>query len=225
MAEGTTPTATAVKKTNAAQDQAMANDIGGALKLIDGVAGNAEISALLLKRGYDEAKLAEGRTLQSAAQAAFVARQTALGLEENAVKTLKATAKAASDRYADFRGTARASFTAQADRTALLLNGAVPKDRDKFITQATASYTTAKSGTYQTQMTTDGYDATTLTAALAELTALAQADTAQNQASGAAKLATTARDAAHKSLMTYTKRLRAMAKVALKNRPDLLGQL
>lgn len=217
--------ATKVKKENAEQNQQIENDIGSALGLIDGIAGNAEIAALLLKKGYDTAKLQEGRALQGVAQTAFEARQSAMGLEETAVKNLEAADKGARDRYADFRGTARASFTGKADRLALNLNGAVQEDRDKFITQAQTSYSIAKSADYLDQMTTDGYDDETLQAALDELVILKNADTAQNNASGAAAKATTTRDNAYKSLMVYIKRLKGMARVALKKRPDLAGQL
>ncbi len=222
----TTPKAAATaKRKKAEQDQKIENDISSALTLIDGIAGNAEIAALLLKKGYDAPKLQEGRDLQSAAQTAFEARQSAMGLEETAVKVLEAADKAARDRYADFRGTARTSFTGRADRTALNLNGNVEEDRDKFITQAQTSYSIAKNSTYLAQMTTDGYDAPTLQAALAELVTLKNADNAQNMASGTASQATTQRDNAYKALMVYIRRLKGMARVALKKRPDLAGQL
>ena len=227
MAE-TTPTPAPVTTTpnkNADQDQVIANDIGGTLLLMDGIANNAEIAAVMLKKGYDTTKLAEGRTLQSAAQTAFEARQSALGLKETAVNALETADKGARDRYADFRGTSRASFTGQADRTALNLNGNVFKDRQKFITQAQTSYNIAKTAAYATQMATDGYDGITLQAALDELIALGQADVAQNLASGGAATATAQRNTAYKALMVYVKRLRGIARVALKKRPDLLGAI
>ena len=229
MAEETKTDGTAATQAttqhNAEQDQAIADDIGNALLLIDGIANNAEIAAIMLKKGYDATKLADGRTLQSAAQTAFEARQSALGAKQTAVNALSAAGMAASERYTDFRGTARTSFTGQADRTALNLNGIVAKDRQKFITQARTSYNAAKTAAYAAQMATDGYDAATIQAALDELVALEQANVAQNTASGAAQSATANRNAAYKALLVYVRRLRGMARVALKKRPDLLGQL
>lgn len=213
-------------KRNAEQDQQIADKITAAAQYLDTVEGDAEISALLATRGYTTAKLAEGHSLQKAAQSAFTQRQIALAAQGQATAGMSGSASAARDMVLDFRETVRSisTFTAS-DRTALKVNGTLPADKQKMITLARASYQAARQEPYAVALATYGFPAATLDAAVAALDAYSKADTDQNNAIGAAVKATADRNAAVKELDAYMKQLRGLAKVALRQRPDLLKKL
>ena len=213
-------------KRNAEQDQLIADKITAAAQYLDTVEGDAEIAALLAARGYTAARLAEGRTLYRTAQSAFTDRQVAMAAQGQATAGLSGSAASARDMYLDFRDTVRSisTFTAS-DRTALKVNGALPADKQKMITLARTSYQAAQQEPYAATLATYGFPAATLDAALAALDAYSKADTDQNTAIGAAVKATADRNAAVKALDAYMKQLRGIAKVALRQRPDLLKKL
>jgi hypothetical protein len=208
------------------QDQKIANRITAAAQYLDTIEGNPEISTLLSTRGYDAAKLAEGHTLQRAAQSTFTQRQLTLAAQGQATAGISGTSATAREMYVDFRETVRSitAFTA-ADRTALKVNGSIPADKQKMITLARSSYEAAALPPYAATLATYGFPAATLAAAQAALDAYSKADTDQNTASGDATRATAARNAAVKELDAYMKQLKGLAKVALRQRPDLLKKL
>jgi hypothetical protein len=209
----------------AEQDQAIANAITAARQLVGTARTDAEIAGILSQRGYDEAALAQGLQLQEAAQAAFTARQTAMAAQKQATAALTGANTTARQTYADFRETARAVFTPSADRTALGLTGAVPKDTQKFVTLARASYTAARTEPYRSTLATYGYSSETIAQAITTLDALIVADETQNAAIGAAKKATADRDAAYKALDAWTRQFKRIAKVALRTQPALARKL
>lgn len=213
-------------KRNAEQDQVIADKITAAAQYLDTVVGDAEISALLAARGYDEQKLKAGRTLQAAAQAAFTHRQTMLAAQGHATAGLSGSTATAREMYIDFRETVRAitTFTAS-DRTALKVTGTIPADKQIMITAARASYQAAQAEPYASILATYGYPAAAIAAALAALDAQSAADTDQNSAIGSATKATADRNAAVKALDAYMKQIKGIAKVALRKRPDLLKKL
>jgi hypothetical protein len=113
----------------------------------------------LAARGYDAAKLAEGLNLQQAAHAAFTARQTALAGQKQAIAAADGAEATARHTFDDFRETARAVFTASADRTALGLVDKIRNDTQKFITEVRTSDTTAQTEPYQATLATYGFPA------------------------------------------------------------------
>jgi hypothetical protein len=225
MTDPVVPTPKPVKR-NAEQDQIIADKITAAAQYLDTVEGDPEISAVLVTRGYDTAKLKEGRTLHAAAQSAFTQRQLTMAAQGQATAGLSGNAATAREMVVDFRETVRSitAFTA-ADRVALKVNGTLPTDKQKFITLARASYEAAQQPPYAATLATYGFPAATITAALAALDAYSKADTDQNTAIGAATKATADRNAAVKALDAYMKQLRGIAKVALRKRPDLFKKL
>ena len=161
------------------QDRIITADSAAALALIEAIQGDEEIAGIMAGRGYPLARFSEGRDLQAALQSAVSARQTAMGTAENARAALAVADAAARTRYGDFRGTARPVFTSSADRTALQVNGNVPRDRQRFITLANTSYTNAKAAPYQNILKDYGETSAALNDALAGLKALADAETAR----------------------------------------------
>ena len=225
----TTPPPPKPKPSRAAQDQRLANDIAAARVLLETARIDAEIAPLLAARGYDAAKLAQGLAAQQAAQDAYTARQTALGLLGNGATNADAAQTTARQNYADFRETGRAvaavSSNAAAARATLGLNGKVQADAQKFITQARASYAAARQAPHAAQFATYGYPEAILAALESALDALEQAQRAHTAADSGAQDATRRRDAAFKALSEWLAPFKRIAKVALRARPDLLARL
>jgi hypothetical protein len=163
--------------------------------------------------------------LQQAAQAAFTVRQTALAAQKQAVAAADGAEATARHTFDDFRETARAVFTSAADRTALGVTGSVPKDQQKFITTARASYAAAQAEPYQAAFATYGFPAATIAVALATLDSFTTAIEAQKSAVGAATQATAAREAAVKELYAWVKQFSKIAAVALRAQPALTKKL
>jgi hypothetical protein len=209
----------------AEQDQAIADSITAARQLIETARTDPEIAPLLAARGYDAAKLADGLKLQETAQAAFTARQQAIAAQKQATAALTGASLTARQTYTDFRETARALFTAVADRVALGLKGNAPDDTQKFITLAQASYTTARTEPYRSALAAYGYTTETIAQALATLDALIIADETQNIAIGAAHQATLDRNTAHKTLLAWLAQFKRIAKVTLRTKPALAKKL
>ena len=207
------------------QDRIITADSAAALALMDGIQADAEIAGIMAERGYPEQRFGEGRDLQAALQGAIEVRQTAMGVEEAAVKLLEAEDLAARTRYTDFRGTAHPVLIKASDRTTLKLSGNVPRGRGRFVTLATTSYNGTKAAPYQNILKDYGETTVALDAALKSLKDLSDADTAQNLASGDAQRATKLRDDAYKALMAWIRQLRALTRNALKQRSDLLTKL
>lgn len=177
-------------------------------------------------RGYGAAVLEEALTTKHApAQAAFDARQVAIGILSGKLKALADTETQERKDYADYREIARAAFPAAADRLALGLNGTAPKDLDKFLTTATASYGAGKKAPYSAKLTARGYSPALIDAELAGLKGVANLAKAAANAKGAAKKATDTRDAAAKALKEWTAEFRKVARRTLRSRPNLLTAL
>ena len=127
--------------------------------------------------------------------------------------------------YADFRETARVKFSVAADRSALGLNGAVPRDLQKFITTATSSHQAAQGAAYTAVLTKAGIPAADLTADLAALKALGELHSQFDTKAGDAQQATEARDTAHDAMAKWVREYRRLGKIALRGKPGLLAKL
>jgi len=212
-------------KKYATQDQALADEITAARQLIISVRDDPEIAPLVAVRGLDADKLAEGLGLQETTQITFNGRQEAMAGQVQATAALEEVDASAWQTYQDFRATGRAFFTNPAARLALSLSGNTPRDRQKFITHVSASYAAARLEPYQATFAGAGYPLEALDAAQATLEALIAADQVQDAAIAAAKQATADRDAAGKVLRQWVRQLKTVAKIALRNRPDLADRL
>jgi hypothetical protein len=132
---------------------------------------------------------------------------------------------AAREMYGEFRVNARRLFPAAADRTALNLNGSIPKDAQQFIGATQLSYKAAQKEPYEATFAVNGYPVAYLTSALAAVDAFKKADEDQNAAIGAATQSTADRDAAFAALDKWQKIFERLAQTTLKSRPDLLKKL
>ncbi len=224
-ASNETPAEKKIRKL-AEQDQQMANDISAALTMMEAARDDADIQALLGPRGYAVADLDEAiTTKQDPAQAAYNARQTAMGVAKRATENLGKMEKEERKDLSDYREIARAVFTGKAEQTALGLKGEVSKDLQKFLTAAKSSYTTGKTAAYTVGLTKRGYSPAAIDAQLAGIKSVSDLSKNQLLAVGAAKKATDTRDKAAKVLKAWTSEFRKIAKRVLRERPDLLGKL
>lgn len=226
MSENATPQpAPVVQRAYARQDQTLANQINQTRTALITCQGQAELSALLETRGYDAAAIAAGLALCDAAQAGFNARNEALAGQLQASAAMQAADRAARAGFDDFRTIARAVFAGDpAAQRALGATGRVSHDQQQFLTAAAAAYAAALSHpAYLTALSKRGYTQAALTAEQARLEALTQASAAHEAAKAAAQRATAGRDAARKTLGAWWAEFRAVARVALKARPDLAG--
>jgi hypothetical protein len=199
----------------AEQDQKIANLITETKQMIGIAQDDTALSALLAARGYDAATLAEGLALQQAAQDAFTTRQAARAAQKQAAANATKAEDAARQAYADFRQTARVLFAVPADQAALGLTGNAPKDAQKFITLARASYAAAQSAPYAALLSRHGISGQ----AVAALDAFSKAGEAQSAAAAAAVKATADRDAAAKALKQWSKQFKSIAAIALRAQP------
>ena len=219
--------AKAAKKraTPAEQDQLIADEIAEAGTLIATVTAEPEILAALAVYGTDTQELAVGEGLQATAQDRFTDRQAALA-NDNAKSALAiqetATVRTA---YADFREVCRARITDPNLRQALSLNGSIPQDRQKMMTQARAAYGEAAKPVHQPALAKIGFGPSVLAARLAGVDGLDTALAAARDAAGAARGATVARNQAAKELRQWVTSLRRIARRALRTRPELAAKL
>jgi hypothetical protein len=209
------------------QDVALANRINEYHLALMAAQEHAELAARLGPRGYGAATLAQGAALCDAAQAGFNARNAALAEQQAALSTLQAAEGAARGGFGDFRAIARALFQRDADALiGLRVKGRVPADREQFLTTAHAAYDAGLGNAeWGARLAPHGYDQAALQAEQAKLAALAQAAVKHETARAAAQRATTERDAAGQALDSWWNKFRAVARVALRERPDLLRAL
>ena len=212
-------------KVRADQDQIISNFTGDMEANLDALDTDAELAALMAKRGFNEPKLAQGQALLTTLKTAFQARQVALGTQGEKATASETEEKAARDKYADFRTTVRTAFADSDTCKALGVSGLVPVDTEKFLTLAEAGYNAATQDAYVGPLAELGFDGDEQAASLATLTAFRATRTTHQAAIAAAKAATKERDDAYKLALKWNSALNRMAKIALRERPDLLARL
>ncbi len=207
--------------------QALANRINEYRTALTAAQSSAELGDLLAGRGYDAAALTAGLTLCDAAQSAFNVRQQALAAQTEAASAARDADAAARAAFDDYRKIARAVLKDNpAARRALGVEGRAPDDRERFLTAAEAAYAAALSNsTALSALSRRGYNQAALQAEQGKLAALTTASAAHDAAQAAAKRATAEREASAKTLDNWWNEFRVVARVALKDRSDLLGQL
>lgn len=192
------------KAGRAEQDQKIQNDITQFLQDIQAVRDDTELATALSELGFDDTALTEGEALSATAQSAYTQRQVAMGTEEAALQTVLQADETARRRFVHYRDVVRIAYPRDpAARKALGATGIVPKDRQKLVTLARAAYQSALQAPYAPSLAKRGYNAAGLGAAEALLDSLDSATAALTAASRAAVEATTARNAAYRSLTDW----------------------
>jgi hypothetical protein len=226
-AEPTTiPTAEKKPRAYSVQSKKISDVITSSLQLITTALEEPEILVLVSERGYTDAELRVGLELQSAAQTTFDARQEEPGSKAEAKKLRDEAFDKAFEDYSDYRKTVQAvnGFTAS-DRATLGADGKLTRDLQKFVTNATAAYQAAQNPPYTEILANRSYTIAWLDNAIASLKTLADHDSTFTGAKAVAKGSTDARDAAVDALTDWVSEFRTNAKIALKDKPVLLGKL
>jgi hypothetical protein len=181
-----------------------------------------EIMALVGGYGYSAEKLAEGKALFDAAQAAVNAQGMAAGQQKSATAAFNDAQTQAFDAFQALATVARAAVTDSGQLKVLGLEGPMPRKTGAFSKAASQLFENAASIPTLTQF---GYDAARIAAEAAKLSAYVTANDQQEAAKGAAKQATTDQDAALNALNKWAAQYIKIAKVALRAKPDLLKKL
>jgi hypothetical protein len=181
------------------------------------------ISSLVAGYGYPSARLAEGGDVYEAALAAVNKQTAADGAQQSATLERREAEAAARDAYKSLAKVARAVFSKDKARLAALgLSGLEPKASAEFIAAASALFENAAAAP---DLPDYGYDIARLEADRARLAAFILADQKQQAAMGAAQQATQERDAALARMDAWHAQYIKIARVALRNQPQLLEKL
>lgn len=197
-------------------------------RAIDGTEANPAIIAAVETRGYPQARRAEGKALLSAAQTRLTQAGTARAVKTSATGDKEAVETAARRAYTDVAETIRAVFPARADREMLgLSSGVTPARVADFLRNADALFAgiAAAPAPLQATLAEFGYSAATLATEKAKISALHDALIAQQTAKGAAQNLTPAQWESLDLLDAWVSQYLKIARIALRNQPQLLEQL
>ena len=194
---------------------------------ISNALSDAQIGKLLGEYGYQTQKLSEGKGLLEAADLAVKKQVAAHGDQKEATARFLSAEKTSKTAYQNLAQVARAAFARDKAKLAVLgLNAAMPKALPLFLTMATALFDNA-SHTAEIAETLKGYgySADKLAKERAKIVELSAADQAQESAKGAAQQATFEQNRAMEALDYWMGGFVKIAKVALREQPQLLEKL
>ena len=207
--------------------QSIAEQLTAAQMAISNTRAEAEIRAVMEQYGYGPERIEEGWTLYVAASRTFNAQAVAAGAQRDATQSVKDAQAQARDAYQALAQVARAVFVADKDRLAALgVTGRMPATTAGFLTSGYRLFENALAvEDIKTALTGYGYDEAKLQAERARLVAFDQANQTQEAAKGAARQATQEAEAALRSLQTWMSQFVKIAKVALRDKRQLLEKL
>ena len=188
---------------------------------------DTEIQSLVAAYGYTAARMNEGKQLYDKAFNGVNAQIAAAGAQRDATASTNMAQTTAQKAYQDLSQVARAAFGKDKTRLAALgLTGTMPHTTSGFITAAYALFDNAlKVEEIQKLLATYGYDPAKLQSERAKIAAFESANQAQEAAKGAAHQATREQDAALAALRDWLAQYLRIAKVALRDKKDLLTKL
>jgi hypothetical protein len=205
------------KALRAEQDQTIQNDIAQYVQDLLAARSDSALAVKIEELGFNSVILDEGDGYTSAAQTAYNKRQQAIGAEDAAFTTLTHDDAQARAMRTHYRAVVRIAFPKNpAARIALGAIGRVPKDRQKFVTQARAGYQAGAEPPYAEEMTRRGYGPDKLSEAVATLDAVDASAAAHAVARHTATDATTERNTAYDQLTEWGVPFRAAVRLARK---------
>ena len=199
----------------------IAGQLNAAQLAVNNSLADAEIQALVSGFGYAGRSLAAGRGLSERAQAAVQAQKLAAGTQQDATQILQAAQKVAADAYQALAKVARAACDPP-QLTTLGLSGKMPNDTAGFLA---AAYTLFDNAARLGSLSGFGYTAEKLAAERGKITAYDESNQKQEAAKGAAQQATREQEAALAALNEWMAQYLKIAKVALREKPQLLEKL
>ncbi len=199
----------------------IADQLNAAQLAINNSQADKEIQALVSGFGYSGKGLQAGCGLVERAQAAVQAQKLAAGAQKDATQALSEAKQAATDAYQALAKVARAACN-PSQLTALGLSGKMPTDTAGFLS---AAYTLFDNAAKLGMLSGFGYTAEKLTAERGKVAVYDAANRKQEAAKGAAQQATREQDAALQALNEWVAQYLKIAKVALREKPQLLEKL
>jgi hypothetical protein len=188
---------------------------------------NAEIQELVAARGYPEKTLTEGQRLYDAAARAVNSQAAVAGAKRLATVRARAAEREARVAYRDLAQTVRALFRpGSPERAALEVQGSTPSDTIRFLATAMTLFDNALSLEHiASVLARYGYDQQALQRGRDAVLAYQAALQAQAVAKSDAVCATASQRAALAALQSWTAQYIKFAKIALRDRPELLRSL
>lgn len=186
-----------------------------------------DLQAKLAPRGYTPDALDAGLALHKTAEDAQNRVAKEVGERKAATDALAEAFEHARELYGPHRGFARVVFKDDRDaRTALGLDGRVKRTTAGWLRQASQFYANAlASDDYVAEFEGIGILRAELEEGQGRVAAVAAADEKQEREKGDAQNATPKRDAALEALDEYMDRFLGIARVALRDEPQLLEKL
>ncbi len=185
---------------------------------------NTDIKAAVLKKGYDDQKFQEGKTLLADARTKHSRQVELEGLAQKSTEIEIAAKSDAYSIYTDISETVRGKFTSGSPvLSSLGLIGAIPRSTARFIERGYTLFDNIPTSAEVVKILSDkGYTAEVLTEGRAKIAAYQKANEDQGNAMTAAESATEERDKALKALNKWISEYTTDAKIALKNNKTLL---
>lgn len=154
-------------------EQLAAQTILSAKQTVADVFTNPLLRAALFDRGYDDAEVRAGVTLQAAAESEFVNCQLARGSRDAAADAFAAVWIATREEYVEFRGVVRMLFDEAVCVSMFHVHGQLAPQLGEFVGQALTSYAMALGNS---ALAEQGFDTERLCAATAELKQMLELD-------------------------------------------------
>jgi len=203
--------------------QSIAQQLVEAQLMIDNSLSDPEIQELVAAFGYSAEKLNAAKALYDSARTAVNLQKSKSGAQQESTSRLTEAEAAARDAYQALVKVARAVFIKdKAQLTALGLTGMEPEDLAGFLT---AAYTLFDNAPNLSALADYGYGAARLQTERGKISALDQANRQQEAAKGAAQQSTVDRDAALQVLNDWVAQYRKIARVALREKKQLLEKI
>ena len=195
--------------------------------MLTNVQSDPMLSDALAAYGYDETVLQEGQALLDRAQTAQQAMLAEYGRQYDATDAVRSAYEAANTVYMRHVKIARVALkNRRGAAAALQLLGDRKASIRGWLEQATTFYDNALANeTVQAALARFNITPEVLAEAQADVQAVADANSAQEQEKGDAQDATQARDAAVDALDDWMADFRVIARVALEERPQQLEKL
>jgi hypothetical protein len=186
-----------------------------------------EIRTAVAAFGYDQARLDQGRALYETASAATL-QCVALNADKKHATAIRRTERVrARDAYQTLAQTARALFVKDRSRLRKIgLSGQMPERAATFITAARTLFDNIpEDPEIAATLARHGYDEEHIASERLKIAAFEQAIQAQHAAKGAAQHQTQVRDEALSEMNRWLAQYLAVARVALRDRRQLLVKI
>jgi hypothetical protein len=194
---------------------------------ISNALSDSQIGILLGEYGYQPQKLGEGRGLYETAAGAVKKQVAAHGEQKDSTARALSAEKTARVAYQNLSQVARAAFARDKAKLAVLgLENPMPKPLPLFITMATALFDNAShAAEIADTLKSYGYNTDKLSKERGKIVELTAANNKQEAAKGAAQQATFEQSNAMATLDYWMGCFVKVAKVALREQPQLLEKL